>query len=110
MKLFINIDHLLKNFSFYLITSSLNFFSQLIKEYEMGYTPNPDIICNKEIKFYYFYKYAINQLEAEAIATGHYAKTSFGPYLQYYKHNEGKLELLTYFLSACGFCFCVARL
>lgn len=56
----------------------------------MGYTPNPDIICNKKIKFDYFYKYAVTQLGAEAIATGHYVKSSFGPYLQYYKPNEGK--------------------
>ncbi|XP_023311208.1 mitochondrial tRNA-specific 2-thiouridylase 1 isoform X2 [Anoplophora glabripennis] len=63
-------------------------FYHLIKEYETGYTPNPDIMCNKKIKFNYFYKYAMNNLKADAIATGHYAKTSFGPYLQYYKSGE----------------------
>uniref|UniRef100_A0A3Q1J7R5 Mitochondrial tRNA-specific 2-thiouridylase 1 n=1 Tax=Anabas testudineus TaxID=64144 RepID=A0A3Q1J7R5_ANATE len=51
-------------------------FSYLLKEYEKGRTPNPDILCNKHIKFNYFHKYAINTLGADAIATGHYARTS----------------------------------
>lgn len=36
--------------------------SYLLKEYEKGRTPNPDILCNKHIKFNHFYKYAINTL------------------------------------------------
>uniref|UniRef100_A0A3Q3WBI1 Mitochondrial tRNA-specific 2-thiouridylase 1 n=1 Tax=Mola mola TaxID=94237 RepID=A0A3Q3WBI1_MOLML len=51
-------------------------FSNLLKEYEKGRTPNPDILCNKHIKFKHFHKYAINTLGADAIATGHYARTS----------------------------------
>ncbi|XP_060928901.1 mitochondrial tRNA-specific 2-thiouridylase 1 [Limanda limanda] len=51
-------------------------FSYLLKEYEKGRTPNPDIICNKKIKFNHFHKYAINTLGADAMATGHYARTS----------------------------------
>ncbi|KAK2883177.1 mitochondrial tRNA-specific 2-thiouridylase 1 isoform X1 [Channa argus] len=51
-------------------------FSYLLKEYEKGRTPNPDILCNKHIKFNHFYKYAINVLGADAFATGHYARTS----------------------------------
>ncbi|XP_053271184.1 mitochondrial tRNA-specific 2-thiouridylase 1 [Pleuronectes platessa] len=51
-------------------------FSYLLKEYEKGRTPNPDIICNKHIKFNHFHKYAINTLGADAMATGHYARTS----------------------------------
>ncbi|XP_076577846.1 mitochondrial tRNA-specific 2-thiouridylase 1 [Chaetodon auriga] len=51
-------------------------FSNLLKEYEKGRTPNPDILCNKHIKFNHFYKYAINTLGADAMATGHYARTS----------------------------------
>ncbi|XP_047430665.1 mitochondrial tRNA-specific 2-thiouridylase 1 [Mugil cephalus] len=51
-------------------------FSNLLKEYEKGRTPNPDIQCNKHIKFNHFHKYAINTLGADAIATGHYARTS----------------------------------
>lgn len=51
-------------------------FSNLLKEYERGRTPNPDILCNKHVKFNHFHKYAINTLGADAMATGHYARTS----------------------------------
>ncbi|TNN70481.1 Mitochondrial tRNA-specific 2-thiouridylase 1 [Liparis tanakae] len=51
-------------------------FSKLLKEYERGRTPNPDILCNKHIKFNHFHKYAVNTLGADAMATGHYAMTS----------------------------------
>ncbi|GJQ78256.1 hypothetical protein Trydic_g22099, partial [Trypoxylus dichotomus] len=57
-------------------------FVDLIKDYESGYTPNPDILCNRHIKFDSFYKYAKEKLNADAIATGHYALTSFGPFLE----------------------------
>ncbi|XP_029969840.1 mitochondrial tRNA-specific 2-thiouridylase 1 [Salarias fasciatus] len=51
-------------------------FSNLLREYEKGRTPNPDILCNKHIKFNHFHKYAIHTLGADAMATGHYARTS----------------------------------
>ncbi|XP_033987507.1 mitochondrial tRNA-specific 2-thiouridylase 1 isoform X2 [Trematomus bernacchii] len=51
-------------------------FSKLLQDYEKGRTPNPDILCNKHIKFNHFHKYAINTLGADAMATGHYARTS----------------------------------
>ncbi|KAI5617799.1 mitochondrial tRNA-specific 2-thiouridylase 1 [Silurus asotus] len=51
-------------------------FSNLLGEYQKGRTPNPDIMCNKHIKFKHFYQYALNILEADAMATGHYARTS----------------------------------
>ncbi|XP_067088051.1 mitochondrial tRNA-specific 2-thiouridylase 1-like isoform X1 [Osmerus mordax] len=51
-------------------------FSKLLKEYERGRTPNPDILCNKHIKFNHFFQYAVNSLGADAMATGHYARTS----------------------------------
>lgn len=59
-----------------------------MKEYQNGWTPNPDILCNKYIKFDYFFKYATENLNADAIATGHYANTSFGPYLENYEVNK----------------------
>ncbi len=46
-----------------------NFF----QEYEAGFTPNPDVLCNKEIKFGLFYDWAMEQ-GFDAVATGHYAK------------------------------------
>ncbi|KAJ6666440.1 hypothetical protein lerEdw1_000715 [Lerista edwardsae] len=51
-------------------------FSYLLNEYELGRTPNPDIVCNKYIKFNHFLHYAVNNLGADAVATGHYARTS----------------------------------
>lgn len=50
-----------------------NVFEFFLTEYRAGRTPNPDIICNKEIKFKAFLDYAIH-LGADYIATGHYAK------------------------------------
>ncbi len=44
-------------------------------EYEKGLTPNPDIMCNKEIKFGMFYEWAMKE-GFDFIATGHYAKVS----------------------------------
>lgn len=49
-------------------------FSNLIEEYKKGLTPNPDILCNKLIKFDAFLKHAMNHLGADAVATGHYAR------------------------------------
>ncbi|XP_072327011.1 mitochondrial tRNA-specific 2-thiouridylase 1-like [Scyliorhinus torazame] len=51
-------------------------FSNLVKEYEMGRIPNPDIMCNKNIKFKYLLQFAVEMLGADAMATGHYARTS----------------------------------
>ncbi len=49
--------------------------SYLFKSYKQGFTPNPDILCNKTIKFPALLKIA-KKLKAEYIATGHYAKIS----------------------------------
>ncbi len=48
-------------------------FSYFLREYEAGRTPNPDILCNSEIKFKAFVEHAL-RLGADAIAMGHYAK------------------------------------
>jgi len=48
-------------------------FSYFLREYEAGRTPNPDILCNSEIKFKAFLEHAID-MGADAIATGHYAQ------------------------------------
>ncbi len=50
-----------------------NVFEYFLAEYRAGRTPNPDIMCNKEIKFKAFLDYAIN-MGADFIATGHYAR------------------------------------
>ena len=50
-----------------------NVFAYFLKEYSAGRTPNPDVLCNAEIKFKCFLDYAIEQ-GADTIATGHYAR------------------------------------
>ena len=53
-------------------------FSYFLEEYRQGRTPNPDVLCNCEIKFRAFLDFAMG-LEADALATGHYARLSHGP-------------------------------
>ncbi|OED43468.1 tRNA 2-thiouridine(34) synthase MnmA [Endozoicomonas sp. (ex Bugula neritina AB1)] len=50
-----------------------NVFEHFLNEYRNGRTPNPDILCNKEIKFKAFLDYALT-LGADCIATGHYCR------------------------------------
>lgn len=50
-----------------------NVFEHFLAEYQAGRTPNPDILCNREIKFKVFLEYA-RRLGAELIATGHYVR------------------------------------
>ncbi len=45
----------------------------MIREYRLGRTPNPDVMCNKEVKFGAFFKKAIS-MGADFVATGHYAR------------------------------------
>ena len=51
-------------------------FAEFLREYEAGRTPNPDILCNAEIKFKAFLDHAM-RLGADKIATGHYARVRF---------------------------------
>ena len=48
-------------------------FAEFLREYQAGRTPNPDILCNAEIKFKAFLDHAM-QVGADKIATGHYAR------------------------------------
>lgn len=77
-------------------------FSYFLDEYKKDRTPNPDVVCNKEIKFKAFVEYA-QQLGADYIATGHYADLE--------RDENGNMHLMratdqnkdqTYFLSQLG--------
>ena len=70
-------------------------FSYFLTELEEGRTPNPDILCNKEIKFKEFYDYAISN-NYDYIATGHYAQTDKSKLLKACDSNKDQ----TYFLHA----------
>jgi tRNA-specific 2-thiouridylase len=61
-----------------------NVFEYFLHEYRTGRTPNPDIMCNREIKFKAFLDHA-RMLGAERIATGHYVRT---------RQRNGRVELL----------------
>ncbi|MGB0322334.1 MAG: tRNA 2-thiouridine(34) synthase MnmA, partial [Pseudohongiellaceae bacterium] len=50
-----------------------NVFEHFLAEYRSGRTPNPDVLCNREIKFKAFLDYA-HSLGADCIATGHYVQ------------------------------------
>lgn len=52
-----------------------NVFTQFLDEYKKGRTPNPDILCNKYVKFDAFFNYAMNH-GFDLVATGHYARVS----------------------------------
>ncbi|GLO61231.1 tRNA-specific 2-thiouridylase MnmA [Vibrio sp. MACH09] len=54
-----------------------NVFEYFLEEYKAGRTPNPDILCNKEIKFKAFLEFADEVLDADYIAMGHYVRRSF---------------------------------
>ena len=69
-------------------------FTYFLDELKKGRTPNPDIMCNKYIKFDYFVKEA-KKLGADYIATGHYAKMEDG----YLKRSHDQNKDQTYFLS-----------
>ncbi len=53
-------------------------FAEFVREYEAGRTPNPDVLCNAEIKFKAFLDHAL-RLGADRIATGHYARVRPSP-------------------------------
>ena len=59
-------------------------FNNFLTEYKAGRTPNPDVLCNAEIKFRSFLDHAVG-LGADAIATGHYAQV---------RETDGRFELL----------------
>jgi tRNA-specific 2-thiouridylase len=59
-------------------------FTEFVREYASGRTPNPDILCNQEVKFKAFLEHAL-ALGADRIATGHYARL---------RHNHGRMDLL----------------
>lgn len=62
-------------------------FAEFLREYSAGRTPNPDVLCNAEIKFKAFLDHAMS-LGAETIATGHYAR------VRQNHERDGRFELL----------------
>lgn len=76
-------------------------FSHFLKEFEMGHTPNPDILCNREIKFKALLAKALD-VGGELLATGHYAQNTLqdGQWLLKKGSDPGKDQ--SYFLYTIG--------
>jgi tRNA-uridine 2-sulfurtransferase len=74
-------------------------FTYFLEEYQAGRTPNPDIVCNKEIKFKAFLDYAL-ELGADFIATGHYARLETRQNKRYMLKGLDDNKDQTYFLYA----------
>jgi len=73
-------------------------FSTFLSEYEKGRTPNPDVLCNREIKFGPFLDYA-KMMGADYIATGHYCKLDTDGKYFYLKKAKDKSKDQSYFLN-----------
>ena len=56
-----------------------NVFEPFLDDYQQGLTPNPDILCNKYVKFDALFKHCRERLDASHLATGHYAQIQHDP-------------------------------
>ena len=74
-------------------------FNVFLEEYKKGRTPNPDILCNKEIKFDAFLNFAM-KMQAEKLATGHYAQIEKNCDGYFLKRAVDTNKDQTYFLTA----------
>ncbi|MCB1616607.1 MAG: tRNA 2-thiouridine(34) synthase MnmA [Pseudomonadales bacterium] len=78
-----------------------NVFEHFLDEYKAGRTPNPDILCNREIKFRVFLDYA-RLLGADLIATGHYVRTIQHKGRVFLRKGLDNNKDQSYFLCAVG--------
>lgn len=74
-----------------------NVFEHFLSEYKAGRTPNPDVLCNREIKFKAFLEYA-QELGADLIATGHYVRKQESGGHTYLLKGEDENKDQSYFL------------
>lgn len=75
-----------------------NVFAHFVDEYKKGRTPNPDVLCNREIKFGAFKNYAM-KLDAKYIATGHYCGTKVVNGKTFLTRAKDENKDQTYFLN-----------
>ncbi|SHJ92477.1 tRNA (5-methylaminomethyl-2-thiouridylate)-methyltransferase [Anaerobranca californiensis DSM 14826] len=76
-------------------------FQYFLDEYKKGRTPNPDVMCNKEIKFKAFLDYAL-KIGAQYLATGHYAQIEYLDGEYKLKRGADPNKDQTYFLNTLG--------
>ena len=75
-----------------------NVFTYFLEEYKAGRTPNPDVLCNREIKFKHFKERAV-ELGADYIATGHYCDIAIKDGKNYLLKSRDRQKDQTYFLN-----------
>lgn len=75
-----------------------NVFKHFVEEYKKGRTPNPDVLCNREVKFGPFADFA-RQLGADYIATGHYCRVRHDGDMHYLLRAKDDNKDQTYFLN-----------
>lgn len=75
-----------------------NVFKLFVEEYKKGRTPNPDVLCNREVKFGPFADFA-RELGADYIATGHYCKVRHDGDMHYLLRAKDENKDQTYFLN-----------
>jgi len=76
-----------------------NVFKEFLDDYQNGFTPNPDVLCNKEIKFKVFFNKAM-ELGADYLATGHYCQNLKIDNINYLCKGKDPLKDQSYFLHA----------
>lgn len=90
------------NIPYYTVNFSKEYYKRVfeyfLKQYKSGKTPNPDVLCNREIKFGPFLDHAL-KLGADYIATGHYAGVEEKNGLFYLKKAQDKNKDQSYFLN-----------
>lgn len=80
-----------------------NVFSLFVEEYKKGRTPNPDVLCNREVKFGPFADFA-REMGADYIATGHYCRVRHDADAHYLLRAQDENKDQTYFLNQVSAC------
>lgn len=99
-----DVENVCKSLKIYLhkVNFSLEYWKYVFKnfllEHKKGRTPNPDILCNKKIKFKLFFKFATEYLNADYISTGHYVINFFKDKKYFLLKGKDKKKDQSYFL------------
>ena len=86
-------------------------FAEFLREYQAGRTPNPDVLCNAEIKFKAFLDHAM-RLGAEKIATGHYARVRQNAttgLFDDHRHHAQALDVHCTHVCSCRCPYCIEK-
>lgn len=74
-------------------------FCPMIQDVQKGETPNPDVDCNRDIKFHHFHRHCLEKLDCEMVATGHYARVHHADDQSFLLQAMDRVKDQTIFLS-----------